>query len=683
MLLGKVSGRTTTKRFGFRAEARVNKLDYIAAKDPEGKWVLAIVDSVVQYSDVTKVSARVIGYRDSRGFLQTPKIPLAPGTPVYAAERDFIKETLGINRKGAYLGLLEGYDIRVMLDIENMIRKHICVLAKTGAGKSYVVGVLLEEIAESGIPAVVIDPHGEYSTLRRENRKKEELRFAERFGVEPKSYRNSIRVFGLSGARKVRLNSKLTADEIFQMLPAGLSSAQKGLVYSALKNLEGKDYTLRDVIEEVANTKSQSKWNLISMLEFLANTKLFSANPTLPKDLVQEGKISIIDLKEGRPEMQHIVVMKLAEELFRARKHNKIPPFLFVLEEAHNFCPERGFGEVPSSRIIRTIASEGRKFGFGLCVVTQRPARIDKSVLSQCNTQIILKVTNPNDLKAITDSLEGVTSGMKEEIKDLPVGVAMVVGAAEHPLVVDVRIRRTAHGGENVSIAQKEEEEERPLVFDARIGRDEILGLYKGIEEPVMVYYPLWKVRAKFKSYTINFYVDGITGEAVFQKNDRVERSRGVRELLELPPSSRLIIFYLTKNRLSTAEKIAEDLKMPLSTVQENLKTLLSKGYVSAEDHMFRNMLKLENIPPNPHAVQLRESVSQGSSEANLLDFMISSDFAKKVSELWNLTILDIEPVYYPYWMISHKKKRILVDAVFNKLDHETSEAVKKFIDLD
>src|SRR5208283_4904676 len=84
-------------------------------------------------------------------------------------------------------------------------------------------------------------------------------------------------------------------------------------------------------------------------------------------------------------------------------------------------------------------ASEGRKFGLGLCVVTQRAARIDKNVLSQCNTQLILQVTNPLDLKAITQSL--------------PVGVALITGGGYHtPLFCEVRPRSTRHGGESVQI---------------------------------------------------------------------------------------------------------------------------------------------------------------------------------------------------------------------------------------
>src|SRR5881275_3672792 len=108
--------------------------------------------------------------------------------------------------------------------------------------------------------------------------------------------------------------------------------------------------------------------------------------------------------------------------MFELRKLGRIPPMMLVVEEAHNFCPQ--VGQVASSKVFRTLASEGRKFGLGLVIITQRPAKVDKNVLSQCNTQLILKVTNPNDLKALASSVEGLTSESEDEIQRLPVGVA-------------------------------------------------------------------------------------------------------------------------------------------------------------------------------------------------------------------------------------------------------------------
>jgi len=118
-----------------------------------------------------------------------------------------------------------------------------------------------------------------------------------------------------------------------------------------------------------------------------------------------------------------------------------------VVEEAHNFCPERGFGEAKSSRILRAVASEGRKFGLGMAIVSQRPSRVDKSVLSQCTSQMALQVTNPSDLKAIAASFEGINAETEREIKNLPIGKALLIGASDYPLFVDVRVRKSQHGG--------------------------------------------------------------------------------------------------------------------------------------------------------------------------------------------------------------------------------------------
>jgi len=159
---------------------------------------------------------------------------------------------------------------------------------------------------------------------------------------------------------------------------------------------------------------------------------------------------------------------RLCEELFEARKINTIPPMMLIIEEAHNYCPEKGFGKTVSTDIMRTIASEGRKFGLGMMVISQRPARIDKNVLSQCNTQIVLKVTNPNDLQAIRKGLEGISVEAEAEIKRLPPGVAMIVsGDIERPIVVEIRARKSRHGGKSASVIER-----KPLREEQQVGRE-------------------------------------------------------------------------------------------------------------------------------------------------------------------------------------------------------------------
>ena len=681
MFLGKITGKVTTGEFKFEAEATVRKLDYVAIKDPEGKWVLGYIDSIERFAKKIVAKVQVIGYRDSRGFLKTPKIPFRPQTPVFSADEEFIKKTLGLAERGAYLGLLEGYNIKVNLNIKPLVTKHIAVLAKTGAGKSYAVGVLLEEFIENKIPVLVIDPHGEYYTLREPNNNPKELQLINKFGISPKSYKSNVKIFGLEEENELKLNAKLTANEIFQLIPKTLSSTQKGILYSALENLKEKEYTLKDLIKEVEKSKSQAKWNLISILESLESTKLFSMNPTKPKSLIKRGMVSIINLRDANPEIQQIIVYKLLKDLFLARKKGEIPEFFIVLEESHNFCPERGFGEVVSSKIIRTIASEGRKFGVGLCIVSQRPAKVDKNVLSQCNTQIILKVTNPNDLKAIVNSLEGVTSGMKEEIRDLPVGIALVVGATENPIVVDIRTRRSKHGGETIKVGLERKLDRREkLIFVPKCSGSDIKKVFKGIEIISILNYPLWKAKCDFKGIEINFYVDGVTGEIIFEKDGKIETSSGLRNLVELSPENRDILYQLNILKKANLETLAEKINVDKSKLQKNINELLDTGYIGIENGEIFSKIKLK-IPEDLSIVQLTEEPQPMKPEGLILDFMVSTDFVKEICKLWDAKLIQTEEVYYPFFLIQRKTRKLLIDCISGKVDLERSKVIKDFIE--
>ncbi|HIH29651.1 MAG TPA: DUF87 domain-containing protein, partial [Thermoplasmata archaeon] len=247
----------------------------------------------------------------------------------------------------------------------------------------------------------------------------------------------------------------LEGREILDLLQAKLSGPQIAVLYQTIKELKEfkQVYSIRDIIEAVERTKSNARWNVIASLESLDSIGVFSEKGTSTEELVQKGKCSIINMRGVPPDIQDVVVARLTEELFKDRKAGKIPPFLFVVEEAHNYCPEHGIGHAVSSSMLRTVASEGRKFGMGLCVVSQRPAKIDKNIISQCNTNIILKVTNPNDLKAIIQSVEGLTSQTYDEIQRLPIGVALISGASiQIPILVEIRTRETDHGGKSVTV---------------------------------------------------------------------------------------------------------------------------------------------------------------------------------------------------------------------------------------
>jgi DNA helicase HerA-like ATPase len=492
--IGVIFGKTSSLNFRFAVSDSLatKRSDYIKVWHESDGWTLGQVStitssnedfSVEEAVDVAEGSSKigdmneqiiadatVIGVRDKEGVLRAPKSPFSPGDKVFKADELLIKQTLGLMRGDVYIGLLDGQNVHVNLDANNLVQKHCSILAKTGAGKSYTGGVILEELLDKNVPLLIIDPHGEYSTLKFPNDDKPAS--FERYGITPKGYATQITVY--TPANKLlnpaadtlfRMNGiNLGIKEFTQLFSEDRSQNETGILFEAVSKLkaEKEKYTIDDIIFEVGQNKSKVKWNVINKLETLRETGLLSDKATTINELVQEGRASIIDMKGVNPDLQAMIVSKLCTDIFEARKLNTIPPCMLVLEEAHNFCPEKGFERTVSSDILRTIASEGRKFGLGLMVVSQRPARVDKNILSQCNTQIIMKVTNPNDLKAISKGLEGISSDVEEDIKRLSPGVAMIVSTyIERPILVDIRTRKSKHGGASVPVVKAAVEEKK------------------------------------------------------------------------------------------------------------------------------------------------------------------------------------------------------------------------------
>src|SRR3989344_3740726 len=453
MILGNIIGKTSTRDFSFSVKHEINKFDYIQVllKD---KYILEQILEIEKSNNETTAKCNILGYRQDDKLKQL-LTPLEPGSEVLKSDENFIKEVLDLkeNKNSAFIGNLQRYNnLKVYLDLNKLLTKHVSILAKSGSGKSYVGGVLVEEILERDIPLLIIDPHGEYSSLNEKNNDENLLKF----GLKPKDYKEKVKIYspntkGNPECIPLKLsNFNLSSQEILHILPAKLSNVQLGLLYSSLKEINKIDFN--QLILELEMEENAAKYSLINIIKYLNKLNLFSDAPTSLQELISPGKCSIINLKGVEQELQEVIVYKLVKDLFEERKKVNIPPFFLILEESHNYLPERSFGEAKSSRILRQCASEGRKFGLGMCVISQRPSRLDKSVISQCSTQIILKVTNPNDLRAIANSVEGLTYESEKEIMNLSVGSALITGIAELPLFVDIRPRMTKHGGEAVDM---------------------------------------------------------------------------------------------------------------------------------------------------------------------------------------------------------------------------------------
>ncbi len=602
MQVGVIEGDVNTSSFKFRATEQVGKFDFVSVKSND-KWILAQVDEVTKHKDgETTATANIIGYRD-KGLTRAPRHVIDPDSIIYKADQELISDTLGLNEKGLRVGNLEtNEDIDIMVDPDDFY-KHFAVLAQTGAGKSYTVGVLIEEMLEHDFPVLVLDPHGEYSSLKQENPESDE---PDSYEVKEYSPNTDIN----REALPLKFSSvNLDKKELTTLIPDSLTNSQMGVLYNALKHLKDKDddYNLLDIQDAVSQEDSTAKWNLLNYLEQLEESNLFSENPIDLKDLVEPGRATIINLKAVEPEPTEMTAYMLAKKLFDLRKKNRIPPFIMVIEEAHNFTPEKGFGQAVSNPIMRKIASEGRKFGLGIGVISQRPARIDKNVLSQANTQFILRVTNPNDLKAISKSFEGITSEVEDMIKSLPPGVAFLLGN-DYPVMTDVRTRKSKHGGETQT-ADTYVEREDIEYFRPRRDLQDVESEY-GVKFST-AYYPLYLMDSDDKLVL----VDGVKGEV---KASRRKPSESEEEVLDL-----------IKDGFDTGG-ISDELGISLAKVSTRIEALEDKGL-------------LDDGEPTESVLGIRRVEDDVESDS-LIEFEISEQEVK--SEYQGT----VSKVRYPYF---------------------------------
>jgi uncharacterized protein len=166
----------------------------------------------------------------------------------------------------------------------------------------------------------------------------------------------------------------------------------------------------------------------------------------------QNGPVAVIDLSLVPHEILHLVIAVasrlILESLHRYRKaNNKILPTVLVLEEAHTFVAKRVThgDEIPNPAdmcrgIFERIAREGRKFGLGLVLSSQRPSELSETVLSQCNSFLLHRITNDRDQELVSRLVPDNTRGLLRELPSLPTRQCLLLGiASKVPVLIEVK----------------------------------------------------------------------------------------------------------------------------------------------------------------------------------------------------------------------------------------------------
>ena len=150
--------------------------------------------------------------------------------------------------------------------------------------------------------------------------------------------------------------------------------------------------------------------------------------------LVKVHQVVVLEMNGVDDEVVELVSSVLARMVFqhlrKADPRNKFPVHL-VLEEAHRYIAERPSRYlIDASRIFERIAKEGRKYGMFLCVASQRPSELSKTVLSQCANFVVHRIQNPDDLAHIRQMTPFISDAVLKRLPSLPKQHALVFGTA-------------------------------------------------------------------------------------------------------------------------------------------------------------------------------------------------------------------------------------------------------------
>lgn len=519
-----------------------------------------LLDTSLSYTEVESIlnrlkssppivvgTAQVLGFLDSDGAVRFPRHAATPGTSVSLAPDDLLRKFFSTNvASGIEIGtLINRPSVPVLLN-PNGLRRHLAVIAQTGAGKSYSVGVILEKLLQLGGTVVVFDPNSDYVLMRRDPQQRA-TRFADRVQVYrlPTTQAGRIPDDEIGGSKKFTMQfSKLEVDEMCQMTGIAPTSTNiRKALQTVWDSLQGTDYTprvfmqeleriaqggtppsvppstggrralspaigneeefdraFRERVAEKANigwddlgksepeapastpreTKSNNKMpsldaisgaqKALKYIERLERIDIWGFTDVPMDELLRPMNLSVIDLAGVDQWIAEFVVDKVLRETWSIAVSNGLQrPVFFVLEEAHNFVPGGQGAQSQSAGIIKRIASEGRKFGLFLVLITQRPYKVHGDTLSQCNSQIIMRLTNPQDQQAVRLSSESISEGLLGDLPGLNVGEAVILGPLVRvPVMVRVGKRESQEGGNDIDVVAALERARSEVVTDTR-----------------------------------------------------------------------------------------------------------------------------------------------------------------------------------------------------------------------
>lgn len=451
-----------------------------AAQEIAGEGI-SLEDTVLSGTrDQLEAVALILGATQENNFstLSPLTYPVKPASSIYHPPGEAIRQLLVGGREGerkVRIGsLIARSDVDVTLSAPRLVARHLAILAMTGGGKTVAARRIIRELIGHHYPLLILDPHGDYVGLV----KCQQLLQREAPGCSIKLFYPELLVQRDGEDLVTKLVSQMTSgltepqmsfvsalydrrpaedaepaltyirrllDQIERDInggsaPAGAGAGGNwrgtvGAVRRSFRIVQDKLHRMRLTSEQLRKSPK------LKSLPFEPLPSPFSR----PEEIIRPGQVSILYLGGYDHVTQCSIAAITLETLFefRANLTGRIAPFLTVIEEAHTFIPSirEGIHDAVSLPVVRRVITEGRKFGTGLMLISQRPSRLDETIVSQCNSFLILRLVNPRDQTFVRSIMENLTESDARMIPGFGPGQGIISGqVVRFPLPVRVKM---------------------------------------------------------------------------------------------------------------------------------------------------------------------------------------------------------------------------------------------------
>jgi DNA helicase HerA-like ATPase len=443
--VGKFMGLTSPKAMIIGMITEVGE-QALAASEGAGFRKLARIDLIGELRSDDKGGARF-----QRGINEYPNI----GDGAQLMTEDDLRTVYGLaDADRAHVGdLQQNPNIPVHVDIDNLVSRHFAILGATGVGKSSGVAIILQKILDTrpNLRIFLVDPHNEYGHC-----------FGDKAQVlNPRNLRLPFWLFNFEEIVDVFFGGRPGVDEEIEILSEVIPVAKSAyLQYKSgpqsplSKRRDPRDagftadtpvpYRIEDLINvldermgKLENRNSRMIYHrLIGRVQTFRNHPRYAfmfENANIGGDTMAETishlfrlppegvPMTILQLAGFPAEVVDSVVSVLCRMAFDFGLWSEgAAPLLFVCEEAHRYAPaDKKIGFGPTKRALSRIAKEGRKYGVFLGLVTQRPAEIDPTIISQCSTLFVMRLASERDQQLIRSAVSDAAANLLSFIPSL------------------------------------------------------------------------------------------------------------------------------------------------------------------------------------------------------------------------------------------------------------------------